>query len=404
MKILQINTVYGTGSTGKIAKEIHDICKDENIECYSAYRCNTDKQIYFEDSIEISSVIDSRIHGFIARLTMFKGCCSFIKTLNFIKRIKKYSPNIIHIHNLHGSYVNIPLLFRYIKRNNIPVVWTLHDCWSFTAICSHFSIAKCDRWKTGCNNCPQRKKISLSVIDNTRIIWQMKKKWFSDMENVAIITPSHWLEELAKQSILNKYSIKTIYNGINLDVFKPSISNFRQKYNLNNKKIVLGVAFEWGYSKGLDIILKLAERLSDEYAIVIVGCVDLNKIILPSNIIAIERTESQTKLAELYTSADVLVNPTREEVLGLVNIEALACGTPVVTFKSGGSPECIDCNCGCIVEIDDIDAMEKEVIRICTEHPYSQSNCINRAKMFDKDNCLKEYINLYKKIYLEKHI
>lgn len=398
MKILQINTVYAEGSTGKIAKEIHDICKKHNIECISAYRYTQKFNTKFEDSVEISSPMDSRIHGLLSRITMFKGAFSVFKTIKFIKTVEKYSPDIIHLHNLHGSYINIPILFRYIRKNQIPVVWTLHDCWSFTAICSHFSMEKCEKWITGCNKCPQRKTLSLSLTDNTSIVWKFKKYYFTSFKNITFVTPSNWMKNLINQSFFKDYPVVTINNGIDLNLFKPTSSDFITKYNLKDKYIVLGVAFEWNYKKGLDVFIKLANILPDKYKIVLVGVKEEIISQLPLNILCIKKTNNQSELAKIYTAADVFVNPTREETLGLVNIEALACGTPVVTFYTGGSPECIDNTCGSAVNIDDIDTLTTEIIRICTTHPYYEKECIKHATLFDKNNKLKEYIELYKQI------
>lgn len=398
MKVLQINTVYAKGSTGNIVKLLHDACIKHNIECISAHRCFDENDVHLEDTIEISSKWDSRIHGWLSRFTMFKGVGSFVKTAFFLKKVNEYSPDLIHLHNLHGSYVNLPLLFAYIKKNNIPVVWTLHDCWAFTAICSHFVMADCGKWKDGCHNCPLKRRFSSSLIDFTSPVWKTKKKWFSGLENVIVVTPSKWLEGLAKRSFLNDYGIKTIYNGIDFNIFKETSSDFRQKYNLQYKKIVLGVAFDWGFSKGLDVFIELSKRLDDEYQVVLVGTNEATDKKLPESIISVHRTETPGNLAAIYTSADVFVNPTREEVLGLVNLESLACGTPVVTFRTGGSPECIDDSCGVVTDVDDVNAIEREIIRICSEKPYTKEACKRRASLFDKAKIAEEYIGLYKEI------
>ena len=196
-------------------------------------------------------------------------------------------------------------------------------------------------------------------------------------------------------SYMSQYPIKVIYNGIDLSVFKPTESDFRAKYGLENKKIVLGVAFDWGVRKGLDVFVELSKRLSDEYRIVLVGTNDQIDSALPSNIISIHRTQNQRELAEIYTAADVFANPTREEAFGLVNVEALACGTPGVTFRTGGSPECYDDTCGVVVEKNDIDAMEREIRRICETHPYDIESCIKFAQGFDMYDRYREYIDLY---------
>ncbi len=394
MKILQVNTVYAVGSTGKIVKELQNACHAHGIDCLAAHRGDVSS----DAAIAVSSRFDSRLHGWLSRFTMFKGCFSYFKTRRFLRHVKAYKPDLIHLHNLHGSYIHIGLLMKYIKKNRIAVVFTLHDCWAFTAICSHFTVAECDKWQSGCGKCPQRKECSSSPIDFTKSVWKLKKKWFTGVEDLTVVTPSHWLKELVGQSFLRDYPVKVIHNGIDLAVFHPTPSDFRRVYRLENKKIVLGVAYGWGYKKGLDVMIALAEKLPEDYAVVIVGTDDTVDKMLPPDVISIHRTESQKELSEIYTAADVFVNPTREEVLGLVNLEALACGTPVITFQTGGSPECIDTTCGIAVPVNDVSAMERGILRVCEEHPFSKENCIRRASYFDKDMRFEEYVSLYRNL------
>ncbi len=401
MRVLQINTVYAHGSTGNIAKAIHDICSEHEVECVSACRYIGKEQGSPEDVIEISSKWDSRLHGWWSRFTMLKGTGSICKTRRFLKKVRQYSPDIIHLHNLHGSYINLPMLFRFIKTHDIPVVWTLHDCWAFTAICSHFTIAQCDKWKTGCHHCSERKRFSSSPFDLTKSVWKAKKKWFNDVRRLTVVTPSDWLSDLVKQSFLGDYAVVTIHNGIDLQLFTETASDFRKKYGLENKKIVLGVAFDWGYHKGLDVFTALSKRLPDNYQIILVGTNDEIDDHLPKNILSIHRTNNQSELARIYATADVFVNPTREDTFPTVNLEALACGTPIVTFQTGGSPECLDPSCGVVVEVDRIDHLEREIIRICTQMPFHKVNCRRHAELFDKKQQLEEYIALYKRMVSE---
>lgn len=396
MKVLQINTVYGQGSTGGIAKDLHDACGEQGIACLAAHRCDQNGQPSLPDSVQISSKWDSRIHGWWSRLTMFKGTGSVLKTCRFLKKVKKFGPDVIHLHNLHGSYINLPLLFRYIKKHRIRVVWTLHDCWAFTAICSHFAMVGCEKWRDGCYHCPQRRRFSSAPLDMTKMVWKAKRGWFTGVPELTVVTPSHWLESLARKSFLGEYSVRTIYNGIDLEVFHPTSSDFRQKHGLENKKIVLGVAFDWGYGKGLDVFIRLAERLGDTYRIVLVGTNPVIDRQLPGNILSIHRTADRKGLAAIYTAADVFFNPTREEVLGLVNLEALACGTPVITFRTGGSPECVNDRCGAVIDCDDVDAAWDQIHRICTEKPYGQEQCRRRAMEFDKHRSIAQYLELYR--------
>lgn len=394
MKILQINTVYPNGSTGKIAKGIHDLCSEQGIECVTAYRYAENAEI-IKDTCTVSSYLDCHIHNRLASLTMLQGIFSYFKTRTFLKWVDNYNPDIIHLHNIHGSYINHRLLFNYIKSKNIKTVWTLHDCWALTGCCPYFDMIGCDRWRTECHHCPQKKK---NQIDFSKTMHKLKKKWFSGVDNIHIVANSKWTAELAKQSYLDSYPIKTIYNGIDRTVFTPTTGDFAQRYNCAGKHIVLAVAFDWGKRKGLDVIAELSKLLDDNYQIVIVGTNEAVDKSLPDNIISIHRTDNQKQLAEIYSAADVFINPTREEAFGLVNVEALACGTPVITFNTGGSPEGIDESCGTVVEKNDIVSMKNEIVRICADKPYSHEKCVERAKQFDMRDKYFEYVELYKEL------
>lgn len=397
IKLVQINGgVFG--STGKIMFGISDTLKKYGGEdlCFAPVTSTNKNKEPEHPYLKIGKYRTRQLNVLFSRLTGIHDCLSVFATIKVLSRIKRYNPDIIHLHNMHGDYLNLPMLFRFIKKNNIKVVWTLHDCWAFTGHCPHFTIEKCDKWKTGCYSCPRYREYPQSLFDNSKKMYHLKKKWFTGIRNLTIVTPSQWLADLVKQSFLNEYPVKVINNGINLDVFKPTESNFREKYNIpRDKFIVLGVAFGWGYRKGLDVFVELSKRLSDKYQIVLVGTDHKTDEQLPDNIISIHRTENQTELAEIYTAADVFANPTREEMFGLVNIEALACETPLVTFNTGGCPECIDEKCGSVVDRNDIDSLKKEIIRICEQKPYGLAACIGRAKAFSMNNKFKEYINLY---------
>ena len=391
MKVLQINTVYPQGSTGKIAAGIHDLCVEQGIECVTAYRYG-DAPESVQDTVTISSYLDCHLHNRLARWTMLQGCFSYFKTRQFLRWIKKYDPDIVHLHNIHGSYINHQLLFDYLKKSRAKVLWTLHDCWSFTGGCPHYDMVECDRWQTTCASCPQTN----GALDRSAYMHKRKKVWFGGVPHMLLIANSEWTASQARLSHMSQYPVKVIYNGIDLSIFRPTESDFKSRYGLLDKKIVLGVAFGWGARKGLDVFVELAKRLPSDYQIILVGTDDRVDSMLPQNIISIHRTQNQQELAEIYTAADVFANPTREEAFGLVNIEALACGTPGVTFRTGGSPECYDDTCGVVVEKNDVDAMEKEIRRICETRPYDPTSCIAFAQQFDMHVRYQEYINLYK--------
>lgn len=328
---------------------------------------------------------------------MLQGRFSYFKTLSFLKKVKKYSPDIIHLHNIHGSYLNLKLLFKFIKKNNIRVIWTLHDCWSFTGHCPYFDMINCEKWKKGCYNCPAYKNYPKSYMDNSKINYRFKKRIFSGVDKMTIVTPSKWLGNLAKQSFLEEYQFKVINNGIDLNIFKPTESDFRQKYHCEGKFVLLGVAFGWGPRKGIDVFVDLAKRLDDRFQIILVGTNEKTDKILPDNIISIHRTNNQKELAEIYSAADLFINPTREENYPTVNMESLACGTPVLTFDTGGCAEIPDESCGMVVAKDDIDSLYNEIIRISKEKPFSKAIVLKEQRalicMTDLKNILTCIVN-----------
>ena len=397
--ILSIN-LGNFGSTGTIINGISKTAVIKQYKVYQAYPNNKNCRPKGKYDIIICSGFFEKIYQKLAFYTGYNGCFSILATLWFLTKVNKISPNIVHLHNLHNSYINLPLLFKYIKKYKIPVIWTLHDCWAFTGQCPYFTLVKCEKWKTGCHDCPQFRSYPSSYVDRTKLMYKLKKKWFTGVKNMTIVTPSQWLAGLVKQSFLKDYPVRVINNGIDLSIFKPMPNDFRNKYRIpEDKHIVLGVAFGWEKRKGLDVFIALSQKLdSKKYQIVLVGTNDAIDKLLPKNIISIHRTEDQSDLARMYTSADVFVNPTREETFGIVNIEALACGTPVVTFNTGGSPECIDETCGSIVPQNDIDTLAREVVRICETKPFSKDQCCAHARLFDKNDKYIQYIELYEKI------
>lgn len=396
MKILEINQV-NFGSTGHIMLQIADLAtkKGHEVICSFYARRNKGKD---KNCIYIGNKVSHNIHKKLYRKTGNNGCYSKISTWNFLRKVKKFDPDLIHIHNLHNCYINLPMLFDYIKKNNKKVVWTLHDCWSFTGQCPYFTAVGCEKWKTGCHDCEQINRYPSCSVDRTDKMWNRKKEWFTGVQNLTIVTPSQWLADLAKQSFLKDYPVKVINNGINLDVFKPTESDFRTKHNLEDKKIILGVASVWEVRKGLDVFIELSKRLDDRYKIVLVGTNDEVDKKLPEGIISIHRTSNQKELAELYTAADVFFIPTREDNFPTVNMESLACGTPVLTFNTGGSPEMVDEATGVVLMNEDIASVEQAVISMCESGKYSKEACTERAKQYDSGLKYNEYLSLFENI------
>jgi putative colanic acid biosynthesis glycosyltransferase len=404
MRVVQING-GAKGSTGKIMMGIAEVARAQGHEVMCASPITTTNRDAGEDCgyYRIGTFNSRRVNVALARITGFNGCFAWFETYKLLKKIDEFKPDIIHLHNLHDSYINLPMLFSYIKKHNVPTVWTLHDCWAFTGQCPHFTMVKCDKWKAGCYGCPQYKEYPASLYDNTKKMWQLKKKWFTGVKNMTIVTPSEWLAGLARESYLKQYPIEVINNGIDLNVFKPTHSNFRKQYGIpGDKYIVLGVSFAWGYRKGLDCFVEMAEKLGEQYQIVLVGTDDEIDKNLPHNIISIHRTQNQKELAEIYSAADVFVMPTREENYPTVNMEAIACGTPVVTFDTGGSPEMLDDKTGIVVEANDIEATKKAIKDICEKKRCNDEEYIVAySKNFDMKKRFAEYIELYANVLEE---
>lgn len=402
MKIAEIN-MTSNGSTGKIMFQVARVSREagHDVKTYTPVRYARGKKLpvdSFLNHFTWGSRAGAFLHYYVGTLFGKNGSFSIAGTKQLIKNLKTFEPDIIHLHNLHKYCINFSMLFDYIKKSKVKAIWTLHDCWTFTGHCAHFTMVGCEKWKDGCHHCPQPKAYPKMYVDTSKKMYELKKKWFCGVENMTIVTPSHWLKNLVEQSFLNQYPVKVINNGIDLSVFKPCESSFREKYALDDKKVVLGVAFDWGYKKGLDVMIELSKRLPDDYRIVLVGTNDLIDSQLPDNIISIHRTENQTELAEIYTAADVFVNPTREEVFGLVNAEALACGTPVITYATGGSPEVVDETCGKVVGVNDIESLYKEIILACEQKLYSREACVKRSHRFDMNDRFEEYVALYNEV------
>ncbi len=401
MKIVQINSVL-SGSTGGIARSIAELATRQGHRlrlCVPKGRHNAFLETTYGLDL-FGSRWSEDSHILLSRLTGFSGCFSWLATRALIRRLRAFAPDVVHLHNLHNAYIHLPLLFSYIKENRIPVVWTLHDCWAFTGHCPHFTDPACHKWKTGCGACSRLREYPVSYVDRSGYMWQKKRSWFTGVSNLQIVTPSCWLADLVKQSFLREYPVRVLPNGIDLTVFQPAACDFREKHGLEGKYLVLGVANGWDRRKGLDVFCRLAQNLGADYQILLVGTDEKTDSGLPKSILSIPRTRDPKELAGLYSAADVFVNPTREDTFPTVNLEALACGTPVVTFRTGGSPEMLDESCGKVVEAGDISGLQGAVETICRERPFSAEACRRRAEVFHKDRCAEAYLELYEKISL----
>ena len=360
MKILMINSVCGIGSTGRICTDLADILERKGHEVKIAYGRGNVPEKYQKFAVKIGTEIDVRVHAIKSRVFDNTGFGSKTVTKKFVEWIKSYNPDVIHLHNIHGYYINVEVLFEFLSKANKRVIWTMHDCWAFTGHCVYFSAIKCDKWKEGCRNCPQKREYPASIVlDNSSLNWRIKKELFNSIKDMIIITPSKWLAGLVEESFLSKYSVQVINNGIDTDVFKPTPSRFREKFGLKNKKIVLGVSNQWTERKGFNDFIKLSYMIDDNYKIVLVGLTKKQIKKLPNIIIGISKTQNAKELAEIYTTADVFLNLTYEDNYPTTNLEAQACGTPLITYNTGGSVEsCIYKN---VVQQGNLEAVIKAI-------------------------------------------
>jgi glycosyltransferase involved in cell wall biosynthesis len=401
MIIAEINTVQ-YGSTGRIMLDIADAARKRGhtVYTYSARLFKRSGKLRFPEisgHTYYGNVASSFLHKAAGQITGFNGLFSAIATKRLVKRMTAQKVEAVHLHNLHEFCINLPVLFKYIKKNNIKVFWTLHDCWSFTGHCPHFDAIGCDKWRTGCGSCPQKSVYPRTILDTTRFMWKVKKKCFTGIRDMTIITPSEWLAGLVRKSFLGCYPVKVINNGINTSVWTPSESDFRTVHGIQGK-MILGVAMGWGHLKGLDVFVELARRLPrDEYTVVLVGTDDATEKQLPEGVISIRRTESIKELAEIYTAADLFVNPTRQDTYPTVNLEAIACGTPVLTFRTGGSPEMINDKMGRVVERDDIEALISEIeLMTGSDAPlFDRDVLVKEAEAYDASLRFNQYVDLY---------
>ena len=395
MKVVQINATCGKGSTGKICSEIADLLNREGVENAVLYTNGVSEH---PSALKYGNDRAVKYNALKAQCEGNYGFNSGRMTKALIYRLEQQAPDVIHLHNLHGHNCNIEMLFDYLKSTSAHLVWTFHDCWAFTGYCMYFDSVQCEKWRTGCFDCPQRKKYSL-FFDKSNELYERKKALFSGLD-LTIVTPSRWLAELVRASFLGEYDTRVIHNGIDLSKFRYSDSPFRERHGISSdRKILLGVAYQWEARKGIGALVHVAETLKDTCSVVLIGGMDeKTERALPDNMIHLRRTADRQELAEIYSAADYLINPTLEDNFPTVNIEALACGTPVITFQTGGSPEILDASCGAVVYDNRADSLSELIKTLCTNMPFSSADCRRRAELFDKDVKFKEYIRLYREL------
>lgn len=392
MKVLMINIVCGIRSTGRICTDLATALEAQGHEVKIAYGRENVPEQFQKYAVKIGTDLDVKFHGVKARLLDGAGFGSIAATEKFIRWVKEYDPDVIHLHNIHGYYINVEMLFKYLKTCGKKVIWTLHDCWAFTGHTAYCDAVNCKRWVKGCHNCPLLNEYPASIIDRSKQNWRKKKAIFTGVPNMSIITPSKWLGTCAKNSFLKEYPVKVINNGIDTSQFYSVKSDFRKRNNIEDKFLLLGVATSWDKMKGYLDYLELADRLGDDYKVLLVGLTKEQIDSLPKNILGIERTANIQELAEVYSASDLFVNLSYCENYPTVNIEAMSCGTPVLTYKTGGSPEIVIENNGHVVEQGNIDEVERVVRKLRVDEELSVS--LEKEK-YDNATVTKKYLELF---------
>lgn len=403
MKVLFINTVFGKGSTGKIVKQLGDAIEEAGGEYEVAY--GRGELIDASHSYYIGSKLDRYLHVMLSRVTDRAGFYSKNCTKDLIKHIREYKPDIIHLHNLHGYYVNLPILFSFLKEEyQGEIIWTFHDCWPYTGHCTYYTYAGCDEWKTQCKDCPQLKEYPKSILfDSSKENFLRKREMIAGIaDKLTVVAVSDWLKNEIASSGIKARSIISIHNGVDTDLFFSRTSNIREKYGIGNKYFFLCVSDGWDKRKGIDKVIELANCIENDVAIVVIG-LDKDQIkSMPQNVIGLERTWNQDELIDFYNAADILFNPTNEETFGLVTAEAMACGTPVIVFDTTASPEIVGGEeCGLILHDS---AQGKDVIKrnyreLFVEKKLKSSNCRSRIEeLFSQKHMINDYMKLYKSL------
>ena len=391
-----INSVCGIGSTGRICTDLATSLEQHGHEVKIAYGRGDVSREFQKYAFRIGTDIDTKIHGLRARLLDQSGLGSKKATEKFLDWMERYDPDVIHLHNLHGYYIHVPTLFEKLKTTRAKIIWTLHDSWAFSGHSGTCDKVECKKWRYGCGNCPLIKQYPSSLLDRSGFNWEWKRQCFQGINKLTIVTPSQWLAKEVRRSILGEYNITVIPNGIDTDIFKSQQTGLKAKLGIEKKYMILGVSSSWHKYKGLYDFYELSERLDqDKYQIVLVGLTEKQLKQLPKEIIGVSKTKDTHELAEFYNAADVFVNLTYCDVFGMVNIEALACNTPVITYNTGGSPETVRDYGGIIIDKGNLLGVIKSMEDAITKRTIMGKGDVIE-KRYGKKQIMNQYIMLYK--------
>ncbi len=399
MRVLHINAVYRDGSTGVIVEDLHNIAQSNDIESYVAYSTSTIPQCDIPNGYQIGNKFGKKLHALFCRINGMQGYFSRFATRKLLRYITKISPDIVHLHNLHSNYIHLNMLLKYLANNGIKTVVTLHDCWFYTGGCFHYTAAGCDKWQKECGNCPKKLQDTPAYLfERSAKILKERKKYFSAINDLTVVGVSNWITEEATKTVFKNSKALTIYNGIDTEIFKPTESDFRKKHNLENKFVILGPASKWLSQVNKETFDSVVSSLKVDESLVLLGCSQNKMGELPNKVIGLPFVKDKTELSKIYSAADVFVNPTREESLSLINIEAQACGTPVITYSNTGVKETVDNICGFSVKTGDfLELIDKiQYVKSIGKQSLVLDTQKRIVQNFDKNENYKNYINLYK--------
>lgn len=404
MVLLQINVDANNGSNGSIARDIGTMALAKGWKSYIAYG----RKFIPCDSklIRVGNTLDVKFHGLMTRLFDLHGLASIITTRLFLRKVDKIKPDIVHLHNIHGYFINYKLLFNYLIKHNIPIVWTFHDCWPFTGHCGHFESYNCTRWKSHCFACPAIHDYPASLFfDRSKSAYQLKNDLFTSPQVLHVVTVSNWLKGLVEESFFSKFPIHVVYDGIDIDSFVYRKSDLRTFYNLTGKFVLLSAAANWSSSKGWNDYIKLSSMLPNDCVIVLIGVTAKQKNELPNNILAIPRQEGKIKLAQFYSMADVLLNLSYQETFGMTTAEAMACGTPGISYNRTACPELITPETGFVVEAGNMKQILEaiDVIKRKGRFYYSEACRKRVVDNFDFKKVNAKYFEIYEQILLKQN-
>ncbi|MEG1775033.1 MAG: glycosyltransferase [Clostridia bacterium] len=398
MRVFELNTFCGIKSTGRITTEIAKLVEADGGQCKIGYGAGHVPMELEHFACRIGSPWERKLHGAMRKLLDGEGYGSQLGTKKLIEQMRAFQPELVHLHNLHGCYLNLQMLFSYLQKAKLPVVWTLHDCWPFTGHCAYFDYARCEKWQTGCFACPQQRGYPTCIgLDGSRRNYAHKKALFTALEQMVFVAPCEWMRGPLAHSFFAKYPVRVIPNGVDRAVFKPVQSDLRERYAPRGQRIALAVASEWDERKGLRYLIEASKRMKN-CLFVVIGLSAEQAGALPGGMLGIAHTQSANELAAWYTAADCLVNPTMEDNMPMVNLEALACGTPVAVFRTGGCPEAVDNACGAVVEQGSVDELCGAIERLSAQKASLREGCLLRAERFDSRLTFQAYVDLYKEL------